>query len=152
MRSITAELRSKNLEIAKRAEEKAQKLEAFKREALNTLKSLLEERGWETSDLDFRICYADLDEARNLKVADIQVQPKGFELVPAAYPAKCRLVFPLEKDPEWTEKTLKALLRALLDPYRWDEIAQSEIKEERIERGWKRWLRNKIWRLIGKRS
>jgi len=147
MRSITRELRAKKLEIAKRAEEEALRLEAFKQEALSTLKSLLEERGWETKDLDFRICYAILDGLYGENVAEIEVRPKGFELVPAAYPAKCYLVFPLEKEPERVEKVLKNLLAALLDPNRWDPITQQKMKEEGKERRWKRWLR--IWKLIG---
>jgi len=130
-RSITKELRARKSEIAKRAEEKAQKLKAFKQEALNKLKSLLEERGWETEDLDFKILFANLDELLGEIVAEIEVRPKGFELHPAAYPAKCCLVFPLEKEPERTEKILQNLLEALLDPYRWDEITQERNQEER---------------------
>jgi len=138
MRSITAELRAMKSEIAKRAEEKQKKLEAFKQEALVTLKGLLEERGWETKDLDFKINYANLYETRGEKVAEIQVQPKGFKLFKGAFPAKCRLVFPFEKNSEWIEETLELLLEALLDPYRWDEIKE---KKEKEKRRWKRWLR-----------
>jgi len=128
-RSITKELRAKKSEIAKRAEERARKLEAFKREALEKLKSLLEERGWETKDLDFKILFADFDEPYSGKnVVEIEVRPKGFELHPAAYPAKCFLAFPLEEEPKRTEKILENLLEALLDPYRWDEIIQPEIR------------------------
>jgi len=123
MKSITEELRREKARIAKLREEKAEKLLAFKQEALNTLKSWIERRGWQTADLDFKISSIFLDEDYAFRVAEFLVRPKGFEPSAGFHQARCRLVFPLESNLELNEKTLDSLLEALLDPERWAETA-----------------------------